>query len=476
MGLVDRVNQALAEARSPDPAEARAIGGVPWRPWDNPYWRFDSGGPVHPSRSGTVGGVDGALRLQPVYSSVRLLAEGVAMLPIQQFHEAGDGKKVKMPLGQLLSKPSAFLTRFDWMFQYVTSAALQGTAWGLITARDGYGNPTTVEWLPPEDMAVEDSKPWNPAKTRFFFAGRPVSRGDLLIVPAFTIPGRTDGISPLRYFQMLIESGTDALAYGADWYKAGGFPPGVFKNDQYEVEDEQSNAVRAKLVRAQQRREPLVVGRDWTYTPINVPPNEAQFIQAMQLNATQIAGIYGVPPYRVGGTRGDSMTYSNVESENLAFVTDSLDPWLVRLETALDDCLPASQYAQFNRNARLRTTTEARYGVYKTARDMGIMTPNEIRDLEELPPLGGSIGTDPLPLEVLVAMARGIKEIPKSFEVLVTESPADQLQREQSLVLAKEAAAQPAGTPPPPVYPVTQAPNDSNGNGKQPATQGNGHG
>jgi len=80
-------------------------------------------------------------------------------------------------------------------------------------------------------------------------------------------------------------------------------------------------------------------------------------------------------------------------------------------------------------------------------------------------------------LQVLVAMARGIKEIPKSFEKLVTESPADQLAREQAATLAKEAQVPQA---PPVIYPATQAPAAGNGqaspNGKQPVNQGNGNG
>lgn len=238
------------------------------------------------------------------------------------------------------------------------------------------------------------------------------------------------------------------------------------------MDEEQSAAIRRKLVNAQRNREPLVYGRDWEYKPIAVPPNEAQFVEAQQLNATQIACIYGVQPRRAGGIHGDSQTYSNVQMDQVAEIADTLDPWLVRLETALDDCLPSPQYAQFNRDARLRTTATDRWAVYKTARDIGILTPNDIRDLEEMDRLPGTLGDDPLPLEVLVAMARGIKEIPKSFEALVTESPSDTLAREQAATLAKEAQAAPA-EPPPPVYPVTQAPGGTappSVNGKQPAT------
>ena len=414
MGLLDRVNAALAESRD---VESRAIGGVPWRPWDDPYWRFDVGGPVHPTRAvGGIGGVDAALRLAPVYACVRFLAEGVAKLPLQQYRDAGD-RKVKITPGQLLTKPSAYLRLFDWLYQYVTSAALHGNAYGLITGRDGYGYPTGVEWLPPEAMVVEDATPWNPAKTKFFFYGKPVDRGELLHIPTFSVPGRTQGVSPLKAFQMLIESGLDALAYGADWYKGGGIPPGTFQNTQYEVDDEQSAKIKRVLVEAQRKRVPLVYGRDWEYKPISVPPNEAQFIEAQQLTATQIAVIYGVQPRRAGGIHGDSQTYSNTEMDALAEITDTLDPWLIRLESALDDCLPSAQHAQFNRNARLRTTTEARYGVYRTARDIGLMNVNEIRALEDMDPLpkpkdaDDYDGSDWTPLQIQVAAARGVKQI-----------------------------------------------------------------
>src|SRR5215475_5248879 len=409
MGLLDRVNAALAESRT--------IGGVPWRPWDSPDWSFGIGGPVHPTKA-SGGGIDGALQLQPVYSSVRILAEGVAQIPLQQYRDMGD-RRVKMPLGQLLEKPSAYLNRFDWLYQYVTSAALTGTAWGLITARDGYGYPTTVEWLPPDQMAVLESKTFAPGDARIFFAGRQVPRDQLLIIRAFTVPGKTAGVSPLQQFQMLIESGIDALSYGADWYKAGGFPPGTFQNSQYEVDPEQSSQIRAQLVRSMRRREPLVYGRDWEYKPITVPPNEAQFVEAMQLNATQIAAIYGVPPHRVGGTSagGGNITYSNAEAEQIGFVQDSLDPWLVRFETAMRDYLPASQYAQFNRNSRVRTDITTRYNAYRVARDIGLFNVDELREFEDAPPLpkpkddGDYDGADYTPLAIQVAAARGTRTL-----------------------------------------------------------------
>jgi HK97 family phage portal protein len=406
VGLLDRVNSALAETR--------AIGGVPWRPWDSPYWRFDTGGPVHPSRAG-IASEDGALRLAPVYACVRVLADGVAKLPLQQYRDLGS-RKVKIPPGQLLAKPSAYGNLYDWLFIAMTSLALHGNAYGLITQRDGYGNPTSVEWLPPEKVSVIDVEPWNPAQARFYYWGRPVAREDLLHIRAFALPGRTEAVSPLRSFQMLIESGHDALSYGDGWYKAGGFPPGTFQNTAYEVEAEQSSEIRRRLVSAMRNREPLVYGRDWEYKPVSVPPNEAQFIEAMQLNATQIASVYGVQPRKAGGIHGDSQTYSNVSMDQLSEITDTLDPWLVRFESALADCLPAAQSVSFNRDARIRYDITTRYNVYRTARDIGALNVDEVRDLEERQPLPKSKdpdaydGSDWTPLQIQVAAARGLKQ------------------------------------------------------------------
>lgn len=394
---------------------------------------------------------------------MRVLADGVAKLPLQQYRDTGS-RKIKMPPGQLLSKPSAYGTLYDWLFIGMTSLALHGNAYGLITGRDGYGNPTSIEWLPPEKVAIIDTEPWNPAQARFYYWGRPVSREDILHIRAFALAGRTEAVSPLRSFQMLIEAGQAALEYGNGWYRSGGFPPGTFRNEKYEVTDEQSNEIKSRLVAAIRRHEPLVHGADWTFTPISVPPNEAQFIEAQQLTATQIAAIYGVMPRKAGGIHGDSMTYSNTEMDSIAEITDTLDPWLVRFESALADCLPSAQMVSFNRDARIRHDIQTRYNVYRTARDIGVLNVNEIRDLEEREPLPRPKtdqdydGADWTPLQIMVAAARGLKQE-------IGTGPEDQPNPAAPQPVAKAPVPGPGGVlaqfqPKPP------QPAAANGNGK----------
>lgn len=373
------------------------------------------GGPVHPTRQ--VFGVDKALGLPALYSAARLIADSVASLPLKIYTTAGGNSLSQRYTGpSIFDMPSAMGTIYDWLFTMMSCLILHGNAWGLITGRDGYGFPTGIEWIPPELVTVIDDEmqPWNPLRSRIYVAGRLTTRDELFHVKAFSLAGRIEGISPLRQFALTILQGVETQKYATDWFANGGFPIGTFQNNELEVDRNEANELRAMLTETLRTRQPLVFGRDWEYKPVVVPPEEAQFIQAMQLNATQIASVYGLPPDRIGGTRGDSLTYNTVEQSTLQ-VIEALRPWLVRLETAFSTIIPAARYVRFNADALLKTDLQTRTSIYKNWRDMGLRTIDELRDLEDLPPMGGNVGNEAIPLEVMVAMSRSIRGIPKTM-------------------------------------------------------------
>jgi HK97 family phage portal protein len=444
----------IERVRASRSAEQRVIGGVPWRlrPWDNPFVRFPAGGPVHPSRS--YYGQDEALGLPALYSGVSLIANSLASLPLKIYTRAtSDGRAIRFRGPSVFDHPSVTGTLFDWLFTAMTSLLLHGNAWGFITGRDGYGFPQGVEWIPPQDVSVMDDEmqPWNPLRSRIYVYGRLMDRSELFHVKAFSLAGRTEGISPLRAFAMTILAGIEAQRYGTSWYQAGGFPPGTFQNSEIEIDADQAEEIRSMLTSTIQRRQPLVYGRDWDYKPVTVPPSEAQFIDAMRLNASQIAAILHLPAERIGGTRGDSLTYSSVEQSTLQII-EALRPWLVRLETAFFDILPASRYCRFDSDALLKTDLATRTNIYQVQRNIGMRSIDELRDLEDMEPLPGKAGGEFIPLEVMVAMARSIRGIPNSMLGSITlEMDLAAAKLEQ---LQKEDIAQP-DVPGQPVVPPT---------------------
>jgi hypothetical protein len=134
----------------------------------------------------------------------------------------------------------------------------------------------------------------------------------------------------------------------------------------------------------------------------------------MQLNATHIASIYDLPPNRVGGKSGDSLTYSTVEQNQLQ-VIEALRPWLVRLEYGFSDLLPNRRVIAFNTDALLKTDLKTRTEIYQIQRNIGLRTTDELRELEDLAPLPKGAGNESLPLQLMISMAQRAGALPKSM-------------------------------------------------------------
>jgi HK97 family phage portal protein len=363
----------------------------------------------------------------------------VASLPLDVYRKNSDTTVTKLNGSQLLDNPSADVntTLYDWMFQCLSSALLNGNAWGLISSRtgvtspNGLGYPQTVEWLPTDRVSVQDDpdQPYNPLRARVYYNGQLMDRNELVQVRAFVIPGRLEAISPMRAFSALFDQGLDALYYSATWFKNGGFPPGTFQNIAEEVDETQAREIRRRLTDTLRLHEPLVYGKDWDYKPVVVPPNEAAFVQAMQLNATQVAAVYGVPPTKVGGMKGDSLTYANVQEENISLITDTLRPWLVRMEHLFSALLPKPQFVRFNTDALLKTDLKTRTQIYEIQRRIGLRPIDEIREIEDLPALPHGVGTENIPLDMLVRMAATTRAIPKTMlsEVVIEAAMVSEL-------------------------------------------------
>ncbi len=392
------------------PVERRAINSLPW----------DTGGP----NSIAAVSAERALALVPVYASVRLIADQVASLPLYAYRKTATGF-VQLPLvPTLFQKPSVIGHRYDWLFRMVTSLALRGNAYGLITGRDRLDYPTGVEWLHPDEVVVLDQAPSGPGSFTdplYFWQGRRIEREDIVHMALFVLPGRVKGLSPIEACMAAVATGLSAQDYTANWFLNGAVPPGQFRNSEEEVDPDQAEIIRNRLTSAIRSRKPLVYGRQWTYEPISVAQHEAKFIETLKLTATNIACIYGVPPDMVGGDVGASgLTYKNTANVSLDFVKFTLRPWLERAEEAFTELTPRGQYMRFNLDALLRADLPVRMAAYQTARTIGLMSINECRALEDLPPVDG--GDDHTPLAE--QQARTVAEIQREQQVQVAEASA----------------------------------------------------
>lgn len=385
MGIFKDFGRDLLRAFRNKPAETRSIENLPWI----------SGGP-----SGRMIDASNWKSLIPYFASVRVLAEQVSALPMQSFRQDGDLSK-KITDGQLIKSPSVIDRRVTWVRKAVISLATQGNAVGIITGFDGLGFPTGIEWIPYSEVHIDESNFLTP---RFYWAStagyQELPRERVVHIPWFVEPGKTAGMSPISAFARSIGVGLHAQEYGASWFQNGGVPPATFKNTQRTVSTEQAEEITARLVASLRSGRPLTYGADWEFSAIEISPEEAQFIQTMKMNATQIAAIFGIPPEWVGGETGGSLTYNSPEQNSLHVYTTVLLPWLTLIEDHLSALLPERQFVKFNPDGILRGDTKTRYEAHKVAIDAGFLTVDEVREMENRPPLPKPKTPTPIPVPV----------------------------------------------------------------------------
>jgi len=111
----------------------------------------------------------------------------------------------------------------------------------------------------------------------------------------------------------------------------------------------------------------------------------------MRLAATQIAVIYGIPPEKIGGSTGASLTYSTVEMNTIDYLTFSIQPWVTKLEAALSNCFPRGYYVRFDTAEMLRVDAETRAKVDQMSLGSNVapgwMAVDEVRANRDLPPM-----------------------------------------------------------------------------------------
>ncbi|MGP4083163.1 phage portal protein [Streptomyces sp. KR55] len=355
--------------------ESRAITSLPWV----------AGGPRRP----TVVTTERAISLIPVFACVRILADSVASLPIQLYRRNGAQREQVSFIPQLFWAPAARDNLFQWLHKCVVSLALRGNAYGLVVQRDAFEFPTMIEWLHPDEVWVDESRPTLPV---YYWQGTEVPREDIVHITWVTMPGRVCGLSPIQAFAQTIGVGLSATEYGLSWFDNGGTPPATMRNNAKTINPDESKEIQNRLSSAMRSRKPLVFGNDWDFNALQVSPEESQFIETMRLNATQVAAIFGVPAEMVGGDSGGPLSYSSPEQNAIQLVNITLRPWLVRLETVFSALMPGREFVKFNVDAMIRTSLIDRYTAHGMALGQGWRSRDEIRALEDLPPLPNGEG------------------------------------------------------------------------------------
>jgi HK97 family phage portal protein len=339
---------------------------------------------------------DGAMRVSTVYSCVRIIAEDVGTLPIHVKQRKPNGERIwrtDHPVAKVLRRPNPYMSGVDFRRAMIASLELHGNAYAHISERDRMGYPIRIDLL--------DASQVTPIKgdTDVFYdvasIGQLVPSRDIIHLKGYAPDGIT-GKSPIRLHRETIENNLNATRFSKKLFKndlrtAAVFStPGTLKTESYERLRSQIKAMWRQI--GSPNSDPLVLENDTKLSTLTITPEDAQFVATKLQNIDEIAAIYRVPPHKVGDwTRG---TYSNNTQANLEYYTDCVRPLLVSTEEEFNLKLflekeQGEMYVDTEFKGLLRTAPSEQMEIYTKGFNIGVYSPNDIREMEDLPPYEG---------------------------------------------------------------------------------------
>jgi HK97 family phage portal protein len=334
-----------------------------------------------PSLSGVRVDEDTALRLSAVYASVRLIADTIATLPVDQFFRA-DGQRVPFrPRDRWVEEPSLTLPRTTFWQQVMLSLLLDGNAFVRI-ARNGRGVIDDLTVLNPTAVQVLDDRQGYQVNGMGF-----VPLAEILHVTDMLLPGDKRGTSRIEQAKESLGLGLALQEYAATFFGNGAFP-GVVIEIPGEPTLEQRQEIQATWENAhrgtRRAHKPVVMMNGSKVQPVSVDPAQSQLLDQRRFAVEEVCRIFRIPPFMLGITE-QGMSFASVEQQMLFYAEHTVRPYAEMLEAAFSRLLVNDRsFIKFNLNALVRADLNTRTEAYSKALLAGYMSVNDVRSLEDL--------------------------------------------------------------------------------------------
>lgn len=339
---------------------------------------------------------DTAMQLISVMACVRILSSAVADLPLNAVRtDAGGLSIISTPAPPIIADPfgglsnPGLLRRRDGMVQMMVSLLLRGNAYLAVISTDSVGRPTRLRVLHPDRVKCEFDGDGNRA---YKINNKTVDTSSIVHIMGISYPECPTGLSPISYARNAVGLGLAAEQFGSQFFSKGAHMtgyvtvPGDLDIEKARGLKENFESGHAGLAKSHTVGV-LSGGAEWK--PISVSPEDAQFLQTRGMQISEIAMLFGVPPHMLGQTDKSTSWGTGIEQQSLGFLQYTLKDWIGRIEDAWSSLMAKPLNARYDVDSMLRTDAAGRYAVYGAARTAGLMTQNEIRALENLPPVDG---------------------------------------------------------------------------------------
>lgn len=341
--------------------------------------------------------VDTSMQLSAVWSCCKIRTENIASLPLHLYKIADDGTRQLLKdhkLSLLLNgKINRWQTRQEFLETMLYQEVLLGNSYAY-KQRNRAGE--IVGLVPLMSMQMEVILNDNGSITyRYTDEKGPRNFTEDDIWHNKLMGNGTIGLNPLAYARNSVGVGLAAEGSVSKIYANGGKPSGILTIDKV-LKDDQRVAVKKNFDDLShgesQRLFVLEAGMKWQQ--VSLSPQDIELLQSRRFQIEDICRFWGVPSVLVNDTQSSTAWGSGVQQIVQGFYKMTLRPHMKRLQDNMRISLlkPEERFNhafEFDLNDLLMPDRATRLKSGKEGITGGVLTPNEVRAEEGLPPLPG---------------------------------------------------------------------------------------
>ena len=354
-----------------------------------------------------------AMKISAFDRCVEILSSSMAVLPTYITNELTHERVTGHRLAAILrERPNEDMAPFDYFRLMMCNELLTGNAYALILRDRRSGHVRELLPLPPDCVTIYVDR----AGVVWYFYTNPrtgelyrLDQTDVIHYKAYSTDGIT-GISVLSRAAQTMATAEAAAKYEGSLYSNGGRPSGVLQTDTdlgsskvpVHRADGTTEEIGAKdFIRMEWDRihrgpdnamRLAVLDNGLHYTPIAMSNADAQFVESNEVRVADIARFFGVSLHMLFAGK---QSYASNEQNGIEFVKYTLLGYVTQWqqEDSYKLLLPSERAAGLRIKRELKVflqgDTAAQATWYRTMRELGAYSPNEIRAWDDLPAVAG---------------------------------------------------------------------------------------
>lgn len=322
----------------------------------------------------------------------RVIGETLAGVPLSLYRRGETGARERVT-----DTPLADLLRWQWAPGADAFEARATMAQDLLFAGNAYlridrgsdGQVTALVRLEPLQVTLEELAS---GALRYRHKGAVLLESEVLHIKRPAAPGGSNRIG-----RSIIAEHRELFAL---WLELARTQRGVLKSTARvgavltaptKLSLEAVERIRAGLEQIQDTGKAMILDNGSTFQTVT-PRGDTELVSVRAALTLEVCRAFNVPPSVVGAS--DKAPYATFEGEARALVTNAIAPLAARIESAMNLALFDPQerrelFVEHDLAGLLRGDVQARMASYAAGRQWGWLSPNDIRRLENLPPIEG---------------------------------------------------------------------------------------